>query len=124
MAKETKKETELDKARGTTADQQANRAYHEGEFQTHDPVTGEKRGPLAHHATPEGQGGAVGDENVVEPPKRATKRTSASANAGAEEVEATDAARELAKDEGVDLATVKGTGTDGRITVDDVRAAL
>src|ERR671917_2615924 len=37
------------------------------------------------------------------------------------EVEATDAARRKARELGVDLATVEGTGTDGRITVDDVR---
>jgi polyhydroxyalkanoic acid synthase PhaR subunit len=37
------------------------------------------------------------------------------------EVEATDAARRKARELGVDLATVEGTGADGRITVDDVR---
>lgn len=36
---------------------------------------------------------------------------------------ATDAALELAAEKGVDLGQVKGTGADGRITVDDVRAA-
>jgi hypothetical protein len=45
MAEKQKKESELDKARGTTEGQQAQRAYHEGEFQTTDPVTGEKRNP-------------------------------------------------------------------------------
>jgi hypothetical protein len=42
---EKKKESELDKARGTTESQQALRKYHEGEFQTTDPVTGEARNP-------------------------------------------------------------------------------
>jgi len=37
------------------------------------------------------------------------------------EVEATDAAQRKARELGVDLATVEGTGADGRITVDDVR---
>jgi len=37
------------------------------------------------------------------------------------EVEATDAARRKARELGVDLTTVEGTGADGRITVDDVR---
>lgn len=41
----------------------------------------------------------------------------------AAEPDATDAARELAEEEGVDLASVKGTGADGRITVSDVKAA-
>ena len=38
-----------------------------------------------------------------------------------EEVEATDAARRKARELGVDLREVRGSGTDGRITVDDVR---
>ncbi len=37
------------------------------------------------------------------------------------EVEATDAARRKARELGVDLATVEGTGADGEVTVDDVR---
>ena len=37
------------------------------------------------------------------------------------EVDATDAARRQAREQGVDLTEVEGTGTDGRITVDDVR---
>ncbi len=37
------------------------------------------------------------------------------------EVEATDAARRKARELGVDLAQVEGTGADGKITVEDVR---
>ena len=37
------------------------------------------------------------------------------------EDEATDAARRKARELGVDLAEVEGTGADGKITVDDVR---
>lgn len=37
------------------------------------------------------------------------------------EVEATDAARRKAREVGVDLATVEGTGTNGKITIEDVR---
>jgi pyruvate/2-oxoglutarate dehydrogenase complex dihydrolipoamide acyltransferase (E2) component len=37
------------------------------------------------------------------------------------EVDATDAARREARERGLDLTEVQGTGTDGRITVDDVR---
>ncbi len=36
-------EDEFAKAKGTTESQKAVKAYHEGKFQTHDPVTGEKR---------------------------------------------------------------------------------
>lgn len=38
-------------------------------------------------------------------------------------VDATDAAVELAQQKGVDLSDVEGTGENGRVTVDDVRAA-
>ena len=37
------------------------------------------------------------------------------------EVKATDAARRKAREMGIDLSTVDGTGTEGQITVDDVR---
>ena len=48
--------------------------------------------------------------------------TNAGANGSAAvEVEATDAAQRKARELGVDLTTVEGTGADGRITVDDVR---
>src|ERR687894_2173967 len=45
----------------------------------------------------------------------------ASANASAVEVEATDAAQRKARQLGVDLAEVEGTGLNGEITVGDVR---
>nr|MBA4116380.1 E3 binding domain-containing protein [Rubrobacter sp.] len=38
-----------------------------------------------------------------------------------EEIEATDAARRKARELGVNLREVQGSGTGGRITVDDVR---
>jgi pyruvate/2-oxoglutarate dehydrogenase complex dihydrolipoamide acyltransferase (E2) component len=40
------------------------------------------------------------------------------------EVNATKAAIELAESEGIDLSGIKGSGTDGRITINDVRKAL
>jgi polyhydroxyalkanoic acid synthase PhaR subunit len=45
----------------------------------------------------------------------------ASVNGSATQVEASDAARRKAEELGVDLAEVEGTGTDGKITVEDVR---
>ena len=36
-------EAEHDKLHGQTESQQEIKAYHEGKFQTHDPVTGQKR---------------------------------------------------------------------------------
>jgi pyruvate dehydrogenase E2 component (dihydrolipoamide acetyltransferase) len=50
----------------------------------------------------------------------APQRTSVSATGA---VVATPAARKLAKERGIDLATVKGTGPGGRITREDVEAA-
>lgn len=41
-----------------------------------------------------------------------------------EEVDATSAARELAVEEGVDLAGIEGTGNDGRVLKSDVEAAV
>lgn len=42
---------------------------------------------------------------------------------GPSEVDATEGAEELAAELGIDLATVEGTGKDGRITKGDVEAA-
>jgi pyruvate/2-oxoglutarate dehydrogenase complex dihydrolipoamide acyltransferase (E2) component len=39
------------------------------------------------------------------------------------EIDATDAARREAKERGLDLTQIEGTGTDGRITLDDVKKA-
>lgn len=40
------------------------------------------------------------------------------------DVDATDAAKALAAEHHVDLSTITGTGADGRITKDDVTAAI
>ena len=50
-----------------------------------------------------------------------TRNGSAVPTNGSASAEATDAARRKAGEMGVDLATVEGTGTDGRVTVEDVR---
>jgi len=41
-----------------------------------------------------------------------------------EEVEATDAAAQLAEEEDVDLSAVEGTGSDGKVLKSDVQEAL
>ena len=56
-----------------------------------------------------------------DPEAAAQAPASVAQNGSATEVEATDAARRKAREMGVDLTTVKGTGADGRITVEDVR---
>lgn len=50
-------------------------------------------------------------------------RSSTAASAGLQTVLATPATRKLARDLGIDLTTVTGTGPAGRITSDDVQAA-
>ena len=42
----------------------------------------------------------------------------------AADVDATDAARVLAEDSGIDISEVEGTGVNGRVTVEDVRAHI
>lgn len=42
----------------------------------------------------------------------------------AKDIKATDAARKLAEENDIDLASVEGTGADGGITVGDVRALV
>ena len=58
----------------------------------------------------EGQGA---EPNVVEP--------EAGGGDASRTVEATEAARRKAEEMGVDLTKVRGTGADGRITVEDVK---
>lgn len=43
---------------------------------------------------------------------------------GAEEIDATDSARELAEEHDIDLATIAGSGQDGRIIKADVQAEV
>ena len=52
------------------------------------------------------------------------RRTAASAPPKGEKVRATPLVRRLAAELGVDLAGVTGTGPQGRITEEDVRAAV
>ena len=65
-------------------------------------------------------------EKETAPPQEKKKRVEASASpAGTEEarVKASPVARRVAAELGVDLASVKGTGPEGRVTETDVRAA-
>jgi len=78
-----------------------------------------------------GNGNKNGDSPSVRPPSAAQRRglrTSAGAVGGIEYFEAkplaTPATRRLAKDMGIDLRRVPPSGTGGRVTHDDVRAAV
>src|SRR5918992_116826 len=62
------------------------------------------------------QEGGEGEEVVEQPAERAPGQTRG-------DPEATDAAKRKAEELGVDLWQVEGSGTDGRITVTDVRSA-
>jgi 2-oxoglutarate dehydrogenase E2 component (dihydrolipoamide succinyltransferase) len=57
------------------------------------------------------------------PTAGAATTESASASAGSDDVKATPVARKIAADEGVNLASIKGTGPSGRVTKADVLAA-
>ena len=70
--------------------------------------------------------GAI-DTSATKPAAAATAGAatteSASASAGSDDVKATPVARKIAADEGVNLASIKGTGPSGRVTKADVLAA-
>src|ERR1043166_44991 len=63
---------------------------------------------------------AVADRGRSEGPRPSSTVTAETEQGG---IKAAPAARKLAKDLGVDLAIIKGTGPSGRITVEDVQAA-
>lgn len=60
-------------------------------------------------------------DRVEEKLDRLLGGTEAPSNGGGGEIKATDAARRKARELGVDLTAVEGTGADGQITVGDVR---
>ena len=62
------------------------------------------------------------DEQMRDDNRRDIEEAQAEAPAPADELDATDSARELAAERGIDLADVKGSGKDGRITRSDVES--
>lgn len=98
-----------------------------------------RAGRVLKIAVPEGEVARVGDVLVVigdaEEPEAAEEGAPAAEApaprreaerprpAGAERALATPAARRLARDLGVDVDGIEGTGPDGRVTKDDIRAA-
>jgi large subunit ribosomal protein L21 len=69
------------------------------------------KAPKAEKAKPEEAAPEVQEEAVK-------------ATAAATEIEATDTARTLAEEAGIDLTTIEGTGKDGRILKSDVQKAI
>lgn len=64
--------------------------------------------------------GVIVEGAVAAAPAATAPAESSSASAGSDEVIAAPAARKLAAEKGIDLASVTGTGKDGRITKEDV----
>ncbi|MEO8493314.1 2-oxoglutarate dehydrogenase complex dihydrolipoyllysine-residue succinyltransferase [Pseudomonas sp.] len=69
------------------------------------------------------EGGAAGAAPAAAAPTAAAAPAAAPA-AGAEDPIAAPAARQLAEENGINLASIKGTGKDGRVTKEDVVAAV
>lgn len=58
------------------------------------------------------------------PTQRIKTASEASADNTADDINATDAARTLADENEINLRDIEGSGVDGRVTVEDVRAAI
>lgn len=80
-------------------------------------VTLEDGHPLDPGLLPEGHPAAISDDYGVQVESEASGLDDS-------EVDATESARELAQQEGVNLREVQGTGTDGRVTKGDVEDYL
>ena len=99
MADEKKRESELDKARGLTEEQQAAKEYHEGEFQTTDPVTGEPRGRTMNWQDEDNPNAPIGEElspEEVKARQKAELERSAETGAAAAKPAARPAAKKAA----------------------------
>ncbi|ARB26237.1 2-oxoglutarate dehydrogenase complex dihydrolipoyllysine-residue succinyltransferase [Pseudomonas tolaasii] len=70
------------------------------------------------------EGSAAAAAPAAAAPAAAAAAPAAAPAAGAEDPIAAPAARQLAEENGINLASVKGTGKDGRITKEDVVAAV
>ncbi|UTL92894.1 2-oxoglutarate dehydrogenase complex dihydrolipoyllysine-residue succinyltransferase [Pseudomonas fluorescens] len=70
------------------------------------------------------EGGAAAAAPAAAPAAAAAAPAAAAADAGEEDPVAAPAARKLAEENGIDLASVAGTGKGGRITKEDVVAAV
>ena len=71
----------------------------------------------------EGEAVAAAPASSTRDEARAPARSSASTSPDAK-VRATPLVRRIAQELGVDIASVTGSGSDGRVTEDDVRAAV
>ena len=70
------------------------------------------------------EGGAAAAPAAAAPAVAASAPAAAAPAAGGEDPIAAPAARQLAEENGINLASIKGTGKDGRVTKEDVVAAV
>jgi large subunit ribosomal protein L21 len=76
-------------------------------------------------STPAETGAAPADAEAAPAEEPAAEEAGAATGAGeVEEIDATDAAAELAEEHGLELAAIEGTGKEGRILKSDVEAAV
>lgn len=94
----------------------------EGEAASADPEPAKEKAPEAKEAKAETKKPAPAKKQEPETASPQTEEKKPATSEGSR-IKASPIARRLAAEQGVDLSTIKGTGPEGRVTENDVRAA-